>query len=72
MQHMGKMRNVYRILVGKPEGKKPLRRHKHRWEDTIKMDLRKMSLEGADCINLAQVRGWWWALVNMIMNLQVP
>jgi hypothetical protein len=50
----------------------PLRRFSHRKEDTIKMNLREIRLEGVDWIHLAQDRGWWWALVNMLMNLWVP
>jgi hypothetical protein len=68
---MRKMRNLYRILVGKPEGKKPLIRSRHRWEDNIKMDLREIGLEDVDWTHLAQDRDWWQALVNMVMNLWV-
>ena len=59
---------MYRVLVGKPEGKRPLWRPRHRWEDNIKMDLQ----EGMDWIRLAQDRNRWKALVNAVMNLQVP
>jgi hypothetical protein len=65
------MRNVYEILVGKPEGKSPLRRPGHRWEDNIKMDLGGIGLEVVDCINLDQDRDCWQALANKVMNLQV-
>jgi hypothetical protein len=57
-------------LVGKSEGKNPLGRHQHRWED-IKMDLRKIGFGGVDWIHLAQDTDLWWALVNMVMHLQM-
>ena len=66
---MGEMRGVYRVLVGKPERKRPLRRPRRRWEDNIKMDLQEMGCEGRDWIDLAQDRGRWRALVNAVMNL---
>jgi hypothetical protein len=69
---MGGMRNAYDILVGKPEGKRPLGRPRHRWEDNIRMNLREIGWEGVDWIHLAQDRDQWWALVNMVMNLWVP
>jgi hypothetical protein len=65
-------RNVYRILVGKPEGKRSLRRPRRRWEDNIKMDLRGIGWGGMDRIDLAQDRDQWRALVNTVMNLRVP
>jgi hypothetical protein len=68
----GEKRNVYRLLVGKPEGKRPLGRPKHRWMDNIKMDLLEIGLSVVDCIDLAQDRCRWRALVNSVMNLQVP
>ena len=68
---MGEGRVVHRVLVGKPEGKRPLGRPRHRWEDNIKMDLREVR-GGRDWIDLAQDRDRWWALVNTVMNLQVP
>jgi len=58
--------------VGKPEGKRPLGRPRHRWEDNIKMDLQEVGYEGMDWIELAQDRDRWWALVNVVMNLRVP
>jgi hypothetical protein len=58
--HMGEMRNAYNILVGKPEGKRPLGRPRHRWESNIKMDLIETEFGGVDWINLAQNRDWWW------------
>jgi hypothetical protein len=68
----GEKRNAYRILVGKPDGKRPLGRHRRRWEDNIRMDLREIGWSGTDWIDLAQDREQWRALVNMVMNLQVP
>jgi hypothetical protein len=59
-------------LVEKPEGKRPLGRPRHRWIDNIKMDLLQTGLNVADWIDLAQVRYRWRALVNVVMNLQVP
>jgi len=69
---MGDRRGVYRVLVGKPEGKRPLGGPRHRWEDNIKMDLQEMGQGDMDWINLAQVRDRWRALVNTVMNLRVP
>jgi hypothetical protein len=66
------MRNANKILVGKPEGKRPLRRPRSRQEDNIKMDVRKVGLEGVDWIHLAQDRDRWWVLMNTVMNPQVP
>jgi hypothetical protein len=65
-------RNAYRILVGKPKGKRPLGRPRRRWEDNIGMYLRETGCGGMDWINLAQDRDQWRALVNMAMNLRVP
>jgi hypothetical protein len=69
---MRKKRNAYWILVGKPEGKRPLGRPRRRWEDNIRMDLREIGWGGMDWIDLAQDRDQWRALVKMVMNLQVP
>jgi hypothetical protein len=69
---MGEKRNVYRLLVGKPEGKRPLRRPKRRWIDNIKMDLLETGLNVVDWISLAQDRYRWMALVSSVMNLRVP
>jgi hypothetical protein len=65
-------RNPYRILVGKPEGKRPLRRPRRRWVDNIKMDFREIEWDGMDWIDLVQDRDRWRALVNTVMNLRVP
>jgi hypothetical protein len=69
---MGQKINVYRILVGKPEEKRPLGRPRSRWVNNIKMDLREIGWEGMDWIYVAQDRDQWTALVNTVMNLQVP
>jgi len=58
--------------VGRIEGKKPLGRHRHRWEDNTKMDLQDVGWGGTDWLKLAQGRDRWWALVNVVLNLQVP
>ena len=63
---------MYRVLVGKPEGKRPLGRPRLRWEDNIKTDLQEVGFGGMDWIKLAQDRDRWWALVNEVMNLWVP
>jgi hypothetical protein len=66
------VRNAYRILVGKPEGKRPLGRPRRRWVDNIKMDLREVGGDGREWIDLAQDRDRWRAYVNAVMNLRVP
>jgi hypothetical protein len=68
----GDKRNAYRIFVGEPEGKKPLRRPRRMREDNIKLDLREIEWGGMDWIDLAQDRGQWRAFVNTLMNLRVP
>jgi hypothetical protein len=68
----GETRNAYRILVGKPEGKRPLGRRRRRWVDNIKMDLGEVGWDGRDWIELAQDRDQWRAFVNTVMNLRVP
>jgi hypothetical protein len=69
---MGEGRGAYRVLVGKPEGKRPLGRPRRRWEDNINIDLREIGIYGANCIRLAQDRVQWLAFVNTVMNLRVP
>jgi hypothetical protein len=69
---MGEKRYVYRLLVGKPEGKRPLGRPRYRWIDNIKMDLLEMGWGVVDWIGLAQDLYRWRALVNIVMNLRVP
>jgi hypothetical protein len=69
---MGEKRKVYRLLVGKPEGKRPLGRLRRRWMDNIKMDLLEIGLNVMDWIGLVQDRYRWRALVNSVMNLWVP
>jgi hypothetical protein len=69
---MGDKRNAYRILVAKLGGRRPLGRPRRRWLDNIKMDLREIGWDGMDWIDLAQDRDQLRALVNMVMNLQVP
>jgi len=69
---MGERRGMYRVLVGKPEGKRPLGRPRHSWKDNVKMDLQEVGCGGVEWIELAQDRDRWWALVNAVMNLQVP
>jgi hypothetical protein len=68
---MGEGRNLYRVLVGMPEGKSPLERLRRRWEDAIKMDLKEIGWGGVEWIHLAQDRDCWWAVVNVVMNLWV-
>jgi len=61
---IGERRGVYRVLVGKPEGRRPLGRPRHRWEDNIKMNLQEVGYGGMDWIGLTQDSYRWWALVN--------
>jgi len=65
-------RSVYRVLVGKPEGKRPLGRLRHRWENNIKMDLQKVASRVVNWIDLAQERDRWRTLVTTVMNIRVP
>jgi hypothetical protein len=69
---MGEVSGAYNILVGWTEGRRPLGRPRHRWEDNIKMDLGKLGFGDVDWINWAQDRDRWRALVNTVMNLRVP
>ena len=72
MAHMGEKRGVHRVLVGKPEGKRPLGRPRRRWEDNIKMDLQAVGWGCGDWMELAEDRDRWRALVSTVMNLRVP
>jgi len=69
---MRERRGIYRVLVGEPEGKRPLWRPRRRWEDNIKMDLQEVGCGGMEWIELAQKRDRWRALVTAVMNLRVP
>ena len=69
---IGERRGIYRVLVGKPEGKRPLGRPRRRWEDNIKMDLQEVECGGMDWIELSQDKDRWRALLNAVMNLPVP
>jgi hypothetical protein len=69
---MGEKRNVYRLFVGKPDGKRPLGRPRNRWTHNINMDLLEIGVNVVDCIGLAQDRYRWRVLVNSVMNLRVP
>jgi hypothetical protein len=74
-EHVARMverRGVYRVLVGKPEGRKLLGRPRRRWKDNIKMNLQEVGFWGMDWIELTQDRNRWWALVSAVMNLRVP
>jgi hypothetical protein len=66
----GEGRSVYRVLVGRPEGRRPLGRPRGRWEDNINMDLREIGIDGANWIRLAQDKVQWRAFVNTVMNLR--
>ena len=69
---MEKSRNTYRVLVGKPEGKRPLGRSRRRWEDNIKMDLREVGYDPVDWIDFAEDRDQWRAYLRAVINLRVP
>jgi hypothetical protein len=69
---MGERRGVYRVLIGRPEGKRPVGRPTRRWEDNIKMDLRETWIDEANWIQLAQDRVQWWAFISTVMNVRVP
>jgi hypothetical protein len=68
---MGEKRNAYKVLMGKPEGKRPLGRPRRRWDDNIRMDLREIGWGGMDWIDLVRDRDQWRALVNTVMNFPV-
>jgi hypothetical protein len=72
VMRMGEVRGAYNILVGRPEGRRPLGTPRRRWEDRIKMDLREIGFGDVDWIHWAQDRDRWRALVNTVMNLRVP
>jgi len=72
MYHVWWRVQVYRVLMGKPEGKRPLGRPRRRWEDNINIDLQEMGCESMEWIDMAQDRDRWRALVNAVMNLRVP
>jgi len=69
---MGERRGVYRLLVGKPEGKRPLGRPRRRWKDNIKMDIQEVGCGVMDWVELAQDKDRWRAIVIAVMNLRVP
>jgi hypothetical protein len=69
---MGEKRNTYKLLVGKPEGKRPLGRPRRRWVDNIRMDLGEVGWGDVDWIDLAKDRNRWRALVDSVLNLRVP
>jgi hypothetical protein len=68
----GEGRGVYRVLIGRPEGKRQLGRPMRRWEDIIKLDMREIGIDGANWIQLAQDRVQWRAFVNTVINFRVP
>ena len=65
-------RSDFKILTGKPTGKRPLGSHRHRWEDNIRMDLEEIGISGGNLVDSAQDRNYWRALVNVALNLRVP
>jgi hypothetical protein len=69
---MREERKLYKVLVEKPEGKRPLGRPRSKWEDGIRMDLRQIGLGSVDWIRMAQDRDQWWAVVSAVMNLRIP
>jgi hypothetical protein len=72
MACIGEGRGIHRVVVGRPEGKRPLGRPRCRWEDNIKLDLKEMKINRENWIWLAQDRVWWQAFVSMVINLLVP
>ena len=69
---MEESRNAFKILTGKPTGKRPLGRPRRRWEDNIRMDLEEIGINAGNWVDSAQDRNYWRALVNVTLNLQVP
>jgi hypothetical protein len=69
---MGEKRNAYRILVAKPEGRKPLGKSRRKWVDNVKIDLREIGCDGVDRVDLAQDRDQWRALMKTVMKLRIP
>jgi hypothetical protein len=65
-------KDAYRVLVGGPDGKRPLGRPVHKWKNNIELNLQEVGAGGMDRIAVAEVRDRWWALVNVVMNLRVP
>jgi hypothetical protein len=72
VKHVREGRGIYRVLVGKPEGKRPLGKPRHSWDDNIKMHLQEVGYGVMDCIELVEDRDSWRALVNAVMNVRVP
>ena len=72
MARMGEVRGVHRVLVGKPEDKRPLGRPRRRWVDNIKMDLQEVGRGRGDWMELAQDRDRWWALLGTVRDFRVP
>jgi hypothetical protein len=72
VEHIGEMRGIYRVLVGKPMGNRQHGRPRHRCKNNIKMDIQEMGCGGMDWINLAQDRARCWELVNVVINFRVP
>ena len=72
VEHMEESRSAYRVLVGKPERKRPLERQRFSWEDNIEMNFREMGCNAGDWIDLAQDREQWQACIRVVMNLRVP
>jgi hypothetical protein len=68
----GEEKGVYRVLVGNPEGKRPLGRPRRRWDSDIRIDLQEVGCGGMDWIGLAEDKGRWWAIVNAVMNFRIP
>jgi len=72
MARMGEGRGIYRVLVGTPEGKRPLGRPRRRWEGNIKLDIREIGIDGEKWIQRSQNRVQWRAFVKTVTNLRVP